>query len=54
MMKAGVQSLDDQRTDVRVTITFVSVEGMKRIVEMGFKEGFTMGLDQLETLLQDE
>ena len=43
---------DDKRTDVRVTITFVSVEDMKRIVEMGFKEGFTMGLDQLESLLR--
>jgi len=45
---------DVKRTDVRVTITFVSAEDMKRIVEMGFKEGFTMGLDQLEQLLQGE
>jgi PhnB protein len=45
---------DDKRTDVRVTITFVSAEDMQRIVEMGFKEGFTMGLDQLDQLLQGE
>jgi uncharacterized protein YndB with AHSA1/START domain len=42
---------DDKRTRVRVTITFVSADDMKRIIEMGFKEGFTMGLDQLESLL---
>jgi len=38
-------------TDVLVTLTFVSVDDMKKIIEMGFKEGFTMGLDQLEELL---
>lgn len=42
---------DDQRTRVRITLTFVSVEDMRKIVEMGFKEGFTMGLDQLDALL---
>jgi uncharacterized protein YndB with AHSA1/START domain len=45
---------DGKRTDVRVTITFVSAEDMKRIVEMGFREGFTMGLDQLDAMLTGE
>ncbi|HKI86814.1 MAG TPA: SRPBCC domain-containing protein [Thermoanaerobaculia bacterium] len=41
----------DGRTTVRVTLTFLSVDDMKNLIEMGFKEGFTMGLDQLEKLL---
>lgn len=39
------------RTIVRVRINFDSTEDLERIVQMGFKEGFTMGLDQLEQLL---
>jgi len=42
---------DGQETEVLVTLTFVSADDMKTIVEMGFKEGFSMGLDQLEALL---
>lgn len=38
-------------TKVLVTLTFVSADDMKKIIEMGFKEGFSMGLDQLEALL---
>ncbi len=41
----------DGRTTVHVSLTFVSADDMKRIVEMGFKQGFTMGLNQLERLL---
>lgn len=42
---------DGNQTHVQVTLTFVSAEDMQTMVEMGFKEGFSMGLDQLETLL---
>ena len=42
---------DGAETEVLVTLTFVAVDDMKKIIEMGFKEGFTMGLDQLEELL---
>lgn len=41
----------DGRTMVRVILTFGSPEELDQIVQMGFKEGFTMGLDQLEELL---
>ena len=39
------------RTVVRVVLHFGSPEEMERIMAMGFKEGFTMGLDQLDALL---
>lgn len=39
-------------TRVFITLSFVSVEDMQKLIEMGFKEGFTLGLDQLESLLE--
>lgn len=42
---------DGARTHVHVTLTFVTAEDMKRLVEMGFKQGFSAGLDQLDALL---
>ncbi|MBX2979074.1 MAG: SRPBCC domain-containing protein [Flavobacteriales bacterium] len=39
------------RTIVRITIHNDSLERMERMIEIGFKEGFTMGLDQLDELL---
>lgn len=45
---------DGDQTHVLVTLTFVSVEDMQKIVAMGFKEGFSMGLDQLEALLSNQ
>lgn len=44
-------SADGNETQVLITLTFVSADDMKKIIEMGFKEGFSMGLDQLEELL---
>jgi len=41
----------DTRTRVRVTLSFVFVDQMKQLIEMGFKEGFTMGLEQLAAML---
>jgi uncharacterized protein YndB with AHSA1/START domain len=38
-------------TTVTVTLTFNNETDMKRLVEMGFEGGFTMGLNQLEELL---
>lgn len=38
-------------TRVNVEITFESVEALKKIVEMGFKEGFTMAHGNLDELL---
>ena len=39
-------------TKVSITIKNESLERMERLIEMGFKEGFTAGLNQLEQYLQ--
>lgn len=41
-------------TSVSITIYNESQERMEKMLEMGFKEGFTMTLDELETLLQQQ
>lgn len=38
-------------TTATVEITFQNEEDMKKLVSMGFQEGFNIGLDQLEKLL---
>lgn len=44
-------SPDDGGTLVRSRIAFDSLGDLEKIVAMGFKEGFSMGLDQLDELL---
>lgn len=44
-------SESDGRTVVEIRIDFDSAEDLEKIINMGFKEGFTMGLDRLEQLL---
>ena len=44
-------SNDVGRTMVRVVMHFASPGDLDQIIAMGFKEGFTMGLDQLDELL---
>ncbi|MEZ4776923.1 MAG: SRPBCC domain-containing protein [Bacteroidia bacterium] len=39
-------------TKVNITIYNDSLERMEKMIEMGFKEGFTMTLDELEDLLK--
>ncbi|MFM1932577.1 MAG: hypothetical protein RL226_1880 [Bacteroidota bacterium] len=39
------------RTMVQIVITPESLEALEKIIEMGFKEGFTMGLNQLDEML---
>lgn len=41
-------------TKVSITIHNDSLERMEKMIEMGFKEGFTMTLNELETLLQEQ
>jgi len=41
-------------TRVEVELTFTTDEGMQKIIEMGFEGGFTMGLNNLEELLEAE
>ena len=42
---------DGEMTNIKVVITFKSMEDLEAIVKMGMKEGFDMGLNQLEELL---
>jgi len=44
-------SEENGRTKVSVTIYNESLERMEKMIEMGFKEGFTMALKNLEDLL---
>lgn len=44
-------SQSGDHTLVNITITVDSWETLEKIIAMGFKEGFTMGLNQLENLL---
>jgi PhnB protein len=44
---------DKGATIVRVQITFDSAGELEKIIAMGFKEGFSQGMDQLEELLAD-
>jgi len=41
----------DEQTIVNITISVETWETLAKIIEMGFKEGFTMGLNQLSELL---
>lgn len=38
-------------TIVHITLTLVSLTALEKIIEMGFKDGFTLGLNQLDNLL---
>ncbi len=40
-------------TNVKVVLTCSNFEGLNTLIEMGMKEGFNQGLDQLEILLQN-
>lgn len=44
-------SRDKEATLVNITLSFEKVEHIEQMIQMGFKEGFTQGLDQLDTLL---
>ena len=43
---------DGEKTTVVITIYNESLERMERMIEMGFKEGFTVSLTNLEQLIQ--
>jgi uncharacterized protein YndB with AHSA1/START domain len=48
----NVFSETGERTTVTVTIVLETLETLEKIINMGFKEGFTAGLNQLEALLK--
>lgn len=47
----NIFSKSSSGTVVNITIQVDTLATLEKIVEMGFKEGFTMGLNQLENLL---
>lgn len=51
MQWQNVFSNSSNGTVVNITITVDTFDTLEKIIEMGFKEGFTMGLNQLESLL---
>jgi len=44
-------SVDAETTEVKIELTYDTLEALETIISMGFKEGFTMGLNQLDNLL---
>lgn len=44
-------STQEEQTLVNVTLTFDKLEDLEQTIAMGFKEGFTIGLNQLDELL---
>lgn len=48
------ESVDATTTNVMVTIQFATEADMEKIVAMGFQQGFTTGMEQLEALLANE
>jgi len=44
-------SQQKEQTVVNIQLTFENLEDLEKIIEMGFREGFTMGLNQLEKIL---
>jgi uncharacterized protein YndB with AHSA1/START domain len=45
-------SEQNNTTTVKITIKHKTLDALEQIIQMGFKEGFTMTLNELETLLQ--
>lgn len=43
---------DDDQTVVDILIDFDKLEDLEKMIQMGFKEGFTMGLGNLDELLE--
>jgi PhnB protein len=44
-------SRDNDDTLVNITLSFEKVEHIEQMIQMGFKEGFTEGLNQLDAWL---
>lgn len=44
-------SQQNELTVVTIQLTFDKLEDLEKTIEMGFKEGFTLGLEQLDKLL---
>lgn len=42
---------DGDNTIYQATLSYATIEDMEKIISLGFKEGFDMGLNQLEELL---
>jgi uncharacterized protein YndB with AHSA1/START domain len=45
---------DERSSSIEVTLTMPDPNGLKMLVEQGFKEGFTMGLENLDRVLASQ
>lgn len=45
---------EDGKTKLRVTLQYQTEEALQKTIEMGFEQGFSMALDNLEELLSKE
>lgn len=43
---------EGEHTTVHITLQLSSLNDLEKLIQMGFREGFTMGLNQLDELLQ--
>lgn len=43
-------SEENKRTTVNIVLTYVKLEDLETIISMGFKEGFSMALENLDTV----
>src|SRR5690606_6083676 len=48
------ESTDDDTTIVHVELTFETLEDLEQIIDMGFKEGFTAGLENLDDYIASQ
>lgn len=46
------EETDTDRTKVTVTIAYKEVDDLRKIIELGFREGFTMALGNLDDVLE--
>jgi PhnB protein len=45
---------EEEQTVVHVTLSLEKLEHLDQLIQMGFKEGFTQGLEQLDALLKEQ
>jgi uncharacterized protein YndB with AHSA1/START domain len=43
---------EEQQTLVKITITYEQLSDLEKIIELGFKEGFTMAMENLDQYLE--
>src|SRR5690606_37147906 len=52
--KVDFRSSDDNSTTVHITIRYDKPEDLDKIIELGFKEGFTAALENLDEMFEEK